>query len=173
MEDLTLPSVGTRFKKWGVVHTSPKVAQALATCKGLQKQKKSFQKIWKKNTAPCLYRRRPMGHDRRATVGRLLPSDRWSPGCRATADRPVVPRSGATSGQRPLVGERSAASDQWPLISGRRPLLRGSPFIQPPCPFLPTSLTPNFSTCGQLFFSGSSTCLPCLAQISPKNFKHL
>jgi hypothetical protein len=37
MEDLTLPSVGASFKKWGCyTHTNrPQEAQALATCKGL------------------------------------------------------------------------------------------------------------------------------------------
>jgi hypothetical protein len=62
-------------------------------------------------------------------------------GCRMTSDRPAVAQSGATS--------------------SRQPLLCGSPFIQPPCPLLPTSLPPNFSTCGQVFLIGSSTCPPC------------
>jgi hypothetical protein len=39
MEDLTLPSIGARLKNRGVVHSSSKEAQALATCKGLQKIK--------------------------------------------------------------------------------------------------------------------------------------
>jgi hypothetical protein len=46
------------------------------------------------------------------------------------------------------------------VVGGLRPLLCGSPYIQPPYPLLSTSLPPNFSTCGQLFLIGSSTCPP-------------
>jgi hypothetical protein len=62
----------------------------------------------------------------------------------------------AVAGRRPLVTARRG-----PRSPSQRPLLRGSHFIQPPYPLFPTSLPPNFSTCDQLFFIGSSIGPPC------------
>jgi hypothetical protein len=108
MEDFILSSVGATFKKWRCCTHTPKEAQALTTCKGLQKNKIKGARKKKGEAYTDKLRPAASGQSLVATAG-CHGAKRPVVANRVTVDRPVVAWSRKTSGQQLLVG--SAVGD--------------------------------------------------------------
>jgi hypothetical protein len=139
MEDLTIPRIGAKFKKWRCCIHTPKEAQALAHERAFKK-KFSKKKLEKKAT-PCLYKQwlAAFGRLLVAACRSRLPGNQRLSGTQATTDQGVV------GSLQPVVTDHSNASYPFTV-----PL--------PPSSYL---LPQIFYTCDQLFLIGSSTFPPC------------
>jgi hypothetical protein len=134
------PKCKGKVQKMGVLCTPPKQPRPLQHARAFKNYKK---KCYKKLLKKC----------------HALSTEAAARG-RPVVERPTVAQSGATSGRRSLVGAWSTAVNRRPSTALARVPLYSTPCPPPPLP-LPTSLPPNFFTCGQLFLIGSSTCPPC------------
>ena len=149
MEDFTFSSVGATFQKWGCYTHTPKEAQALTTCKGLQKNKIKGAK--KREGEAYIDKLQPIVGGQSLVA--MVPNDWWSP-----TRWPWTDQWSPGLGQ-PVVND--CWSGQLLATASCHPLLCRSPFLVLSLPLLSYLLLPNFCTCGQLFIFGSNTCPSC------------